>query len=94
MICSTKLVKNGRTTAGTQRWRCPTCGASSSRRRADVSRRALLDRFLAWILGKHSEAYRQAKERARKHKAAPLPVSIWERGGSLVGLTGFEPATP
>lgn len=56
LLCHTQLVKNGRTAAGTQRWRCPECGASSSRRRDDVTRRAQLDGFLAWLLGKHSQA--------------------------------------
>lgn len=55
LLCDTKLVKNGRTPAGTQRWKCPDCGASSSRKRDDVTRRAQPDQFLAWLLGKHSQ---------------------------------------
>lgn len=56
MVCNIKYVKNGRTSAGTQRWKCPHCGASSTRSRRDVTRRAQLDQFLAWLLGKHSQA--------------------------------------
>jgi len=56
MVCNSKLVKNGRTAAGNQRWKCPSCGASSTRKRADVTRRAQLDRFLHWLLGKQSQA--------------------------------------
>lgn len=56
LLCHSKLVKNGRTAAGTQRWRCPNCGASSSRKRSDVTHKAQLDRFLGWLLGKHSQA--------------------------------------
>ena len=37
MVCDIKLVKNGRNTAGNQRWKCPACGASSVRKRADRS---------------------------------------------------------
>ena len=56
VLCETKLVKNGKTAAGNQRWKCPRCGASSSRTRQDVTHRAELDRFLSWLLGKHSQA--------------------------------------
>ena len=56
LLCKTKLVKNGKTAAGTQRWKCPDCGASSSRKRFDVTRKAQLERFLTWLLGKHSQA--------------------------------------
>lgn len=51
-----KLVKNGRNTAGNQRWKCPTCGASSVRRREDRSKLFTLQRFLSWLTGKHSQA--------------------------------------
>lgn len=56
MICNTKLVKNGRNTAGTQRWKCPTCGASSVRKRTDRSRLFTLQKFLDWLLGKASQS--------------------------------------
>lgn len=55
-VCRTKLVKNGRTAAGTQRWRCPSCGASSVRKRPDLSRRHDLDAFVGWLVGKASQA--------------------------------------
>lgn len=48
-------MKNGRTSAGTQRWRCPDCGASSTRRRPDLTRRHQLDEFLDWLTGKHAQ---------------------------------------
>lgn len=56
LLCGTRLIKNGKTAAGSQRWKCPYCGASSTRKRADITRKAQLDRFLAWLLGKHSQA--------------------------------------
>lgn len=42
--------------SGTQRWRCPHCGASSIRRREDVTRRHQLITFLSWLVGKHAQA--------------------------------------
>lgn len=56
LVCGDPLVKNGKTAAGTQRWRCRTCGASSVRRRIDVTRREQLRRFLTWLTGKHTQA--------------------------------------
>lgn len=56
MICGTRLVKNGRHRSGTQRWRCPSCGASSVRRRPDVTRREQLRRFVTWLVGKNTQA--------------------------------------
>lgn len=56
VVCDTKLVKNGRNTAGNQRWKCPSCGASSVRKRPDRTRLFILHRFLNWLLGKHSQA--------------------------------------
>lgn len=49
-------MKNGRTAAGTQRWRCPSCGASSVRKRPDLARRHDLNAFVSWLVGKASQA--------------------------------------
>ena len=43
------------TAAGTQRWRCLSCGASSVRKRPDVTRRGQLHEFLSWLMGKDSQ---------------------------------------
>lgn len=56
LICENKLVRNGTTAAGTVRWRCPNCGASSVRKRPDVTRKAQLHQFLSWLTGKSSQA--------------------------------------
>lgn len=56
LVCGATLVKNGKTAAGTQRWRCPNCGASSIRKRVDVTRRHQLVTFLTWLIGKASQA--------------------------------------
>ncbi|KAF7277658.1 hypothetical protein GWI33_000987, partial [Rhynchophorus ferrugineus] len=56
LLCDVKLVKNGRNTAGNQRWKCPSCGASSVRKRPDRSRLFTLLAFIDWLLGKHEQA--------------------------------------
>lgn len=56
VVCGSRLVKNGRTAAGTQRWKCPSCGASAVRRRPDVTRREQLRRFVIWLTGKRTQA--------------------------------------
>ena len=55
MLCDLPLVKNGRNTAGNQRWRCQNCGASSVRKRPDLTRQHQLHSFLKWLLGKQSQ---------------------------------------
>ncbi len=49
-VCSSKMVKNGKTKAGTQRYRCLERGSSQSRRYALQARELKL--FLDWLLGK------------------------------------------
>lgn len=56
LVCGAKLVKNGKHPSGTQRWRCPSCGSSSVRRRPDVTRREQLRRFVTWLVGKNTQA--------------------------------------
>ncbi|WP_441426410.1 IS1/IS1595 family N-terminal zinc-binding domain-containing protein [Arthrobacter sp. YAF34] len=55
-MCGRTLVRNGKTAAGKQRYRCLDCGASRSGERPDVSRRAELEAFLGWLLGSGSQA--------------------------------------
>lgn len=50
MVCGGRLKRNGTTSAGRTRWRCKECGASSTRSRPDVTRRAELTRFITWLL--------------------------------------------
>jgi hypothetical protein len=54
--CYTKLQKWGKTLAGTQRWRCPNCTNTAIRSRPDLQRAFVLERFVAWLLGKQSQA--------------------------------------
>jgi len=51
VLCGKRLVKNGKTAAGTQRWRCLDCGTSSVRKRPDVTRASQLREFVDWLLG-------------------------------------------
>ncbi|MGG5173786.1 IS1249 family transposase [Pseudarthrobacter sp. J1763] len=55
-VCDSKLVKNGKTTAGRTRWRCKSCGSSSTQHREDISRKAQLRAFITWLLGSGSQA--------------------------------------
>ncbi len=48
------MSKNGKTEAGTQRWRCLSCGASSVRRHDKSAKQ--LEAFLRWLLSKDSAA--------------------------------------
>ena len=50
-VCENKLVKNGKTSAGRTRWRCKNCGASSTKQRPDIARRAEFEAFMAWLSG-------------------------------------------
>ena len=53
-ICGAAMVRNGKTKAGKQRWRCLRCGASSIRR-ADNKAKAL-SLFLRWLFSKDTSA--------------------------------------
>ncbi|QXQ10731.1 hypothetical protein [Paeniglutamicibacter sp. Y32M11] len=50
------MKRNGKTTAGTQRWRYIDCEASSVRKRRDLALKAELDLFLQWLMGTDSQA--------------------------------------
>lgn len=54
--CSSKLQKRGFTAAGKQRWLCLKCNASATKQRPDLGRAFVIERFVAWLLGKQSQA--------------------------------------
>lgn len=65
-ICGNKMFKNGFTKAGTQRWRCLSCGGSTTRRNDTSSR--WLKAFVGWLLGKFTQnELRLAARTFRKH---------------------------
>jgi hypothetical protein len=61
--CNIKLQKWSKTAAGTQRWRCPTCTKTQTRKRPDLSRVFTLDRFVTWLMGKQSQVELKGSDR-------------------------------
>ena len=57
--CGGRTKRNGRTSSGSQRWRCTACGASTTVRYDDTAAR--LDEFLGWLLSKDSHVFCQAE---------------------------------
>lgn len=55
LTCKNKLKKRGKTVAGTQRWYCKICTASSTRLRPDLSRSFVFEDFISWLLGKAAQ---------------------------------------
>lgn len=55
VLCKIPFVKNGRNSAGNQRWRCPSCGSSYTRKREDRTRFFTLQRFVTWLLSKPTQ---------------------------------------
>ena len=49
-VCGTKMKGNGKTKAGTKRWRCSKCGVSSVRKHDNKAK--LLKSFLKWLFSK------------------------------------------
>lgn len=70
--------RNGRTSSGSQRWRCTACGASTTVRYDDTAAR--LDEFLGWLLSKDSQATMPGGGRSFRRRTAefwevwPMPV--------------------
>lgn len=52
--CGGKTKRNGKTKAGAQRWRCTSCGASTTQRYS--SKASMLALFLDWLLSKRTQA--------------------------------------
>lgn len=68
--CSTKLQKRGLTAAGTQRWLCPQCSKSATKPRPDLARALLLERFVAWLLGKQAQSELKLPDRTWRAQTA------------------------
>lgn len=52
--CGGKTKRNGKTKAGAQRWRCTSCGASTTQRYSNKA--SMLALFLDWLLSKRTQA--------------------------------------
>ena len=76
--CGGRTKRNGRTSSGSQRWRCTACGASTTVRYDDTATR--LDEFLGWFLSKDSQAAMPGGGRSFRRRTAefwevwPMPV--------------------
>lgn len=66
------MKRNGKTKAGSQRWRCKRCGSSCTHTN-DVAARDL-DAFLGWLLSKRSQRDMPGQGRSFRRRAAPF----WE----------------
>ena len=76
--CGGRTKRNGRSSSGSQRWRCTACGASTTVRYDDTAAR--LDEFLGWLLSKDSQAAMPGGGRSFRRRTAefwevwPMPV--------------------
>lgn len=76
--CGGRTKRNGRTSSGSQRWRCTACGASTTLRYDDTAAR--LEEFLGWLLSKDSQATMPGGGRSFRRRTAefwevwPMPV--------------------
>ncbi|NHM14934.1 IS1/IS1595 family N-terminal zinc-binding domain-containing protein [Xiamenia xianingshaonis] len=73
-VCGAAMMKNGKTKAGTQRWRCGRCGASSVRK-IDSAAKALA-MFVRWLLGKLAQCELGIPARTFRDKTARF-WSLW-----------------
>lgn len=80
--CGGPMKRNGRTGAGTQRWRCKRCGASAVHGNDTTARD--LDAFLRWLLGKSSQRDMPGRGRSFRRLASrfwpiwPMPDVVDE----------------
>ena len=73
-VCGSAMKRNGKTGAGSQRWRCRSCGASSTHRNNTDSRD--LSMFLSWLLSKDGQAGMPGGGRSFRRRTARF-WSIW-----------------
>lgn len=67
-LCGERMKRNGTTSAGTQRWRCKSCGASTTNRYKRSRDAEQLSLFLRWLLSKRTQS--QMGMPARTFRAA------------------------
>ncbi len=81
-ICHSKMIRNGRTSSGRQRWRCKKCGSSSVHKNNTRSRD--LEMFVGWLLSRKRQKDMPCGERTfRRHvkefwELWPLPRPVDE----------------
>jgi hypothetical protein len=69
-VCGRKLVRNGTTSAGRTRWRCRSCGASTTQSRPDITRRAELGTFTQYLLDGTSPEHLAGSRRSFHRKTS------------------------
>ena len=80
--CGARMKRNGRPKAGTQRWRCPSCGASTTLSYDDAAAR--LGEFLAWLTSKETQSSMPGQGRTFRRRTAefwrvrPMPEPTGE----------------
>lgn len=91
--CGKKMAKNGTTSAGRTRWRCTSCGASTTRRIDNAAK--LLAAFLAWLLTRSRQSDMAGGGRTFRRKTArfweiwPMPPKI-EAARRVVFVDGIH----
>ena len=76
--CGAAMKRNGRTKAGTQRWRCRACGASTTVSYDDTAAR--LEEFLAWLTSKDTQLSMPGQGRTfRSEDAQRVLVRVWHQ---------------
>ena len=68
--CGAAMKRNGRTGAGSQRWRCRACGASTTVSYDDTAAR--LEEFLAWLMSKDTQLSMSGQGRTFRCVASSL----------------------
>ncbi len=71
-LCGNLMKRNGKTSAGTQRWRCTSCGSSHSHHHDTKAKD--LDTFLRWLLSKDIQGDMPGQGRTFRRKTS----EFWE----------------
>ena len=80
--CGASTKRNGRTSAGSRRWRCGSCGASTTLSHDDTAARP--EGFLAWLTSKDAQFSMPGRGRTLRRRTAefwrvwPMPVPTGE----------------
>lgn len=79
-VCGRRMARNGKTSAGRTRWRCTSCGASTTCRIDNSAKQ--LSAFLAWLLSRARRADMPGGGRTFRRKTAqfweiwPMPPKV------------------
>lgn len=79
-VCGASMKRNGKTGAGSQRWRCRSCGASATFRIDNSAKR--LEEFLRWLMSRSRQADMPGGGRTFRRRTAefweiwPMPPKV------------------